>query len=184
MHTSVAALFLSIPIYAYAQTVTLFAVSPFSTAAQARPTPVALDSVRFTAEGVGADGATTYIEIAVESGLGLANPSATSVLTTFSPVTLVANFIADASGYVVETPVGDKRAVTESCRFSNGVGTCVLDLPATTTTFSGTVVPLVATPAATTSTPHNSARSIAGFLVNLEHWGVFCAMMGALFHIL
>ncbi|KAJ7110886.1 hypothetical protein C8R44DRAFT_742663 [Mycena epipterygia] len=116
------------------------------------------------------------LSLQVESGVGVANPSTTSV-KTFSPVVWFptcellshsdplspkGKFIADASGYLVEAPVKGSMVVVESCRLgSNGVGICVLELPfpiATTTTISGAVVPFYTF----VTTPHSSAsRSTA-----------------------
>lgn len=97
----------------------------------------------------------------------------------------VGNFIADASGYVVEAPFEGSMAVVESCTFgSNGVGTCVAVLPApfaTTSTYSGSIVPFYTL----VTTPHNSAsRPSAASLGNLRLWGYFSVVIAALFHVL
>ncbi|KAJ7110880.1 hypothetical protein C8R44DRAFT_742657 [Mycena epipterygia] len=152
MLVPVAVLLLSVSIRACAQqTVTLYEVS--DTAVGLGPTLVIQESVTFEAAGIGTDGATTYREVVVESALGEGNPTMTSLTPFRTPVKATGNFIADASGYIIEVPFEGSMIVAASCRFgSDGSGTCVAELLAplaTTTTYSGPVVPfytLITTP--------------------------------------
>ncbi|KAJ7136886.1 hypothetical protein C8R44DRAFT_768048 [Mycena epipterygia] len=182
MHICRAGLLLSISIYVSAQSVTLYDIS----------TPTAgpafvQESYSLSAAGVNSDGATTYIEVVVQSGLAVELPTTTSFTVLATPATFTNTLIADASGFRKEIALQSSLTIVESCRFgSNGFGTCVRAEPLPeqtstyTATFSGTVVPFQTLAVA----KHNSASRSAALLSSLKGWGIVSSVIGALFHIL
>ncbi|KAJ7104814.1 hypothetical protein C8R44DRAFT_987757 [Mycena epipterygia] len=183
MHICRAGLLLALSIYASAQSVTLYDISVAPTAG---PTFIEQESISLSAAGVNSDGATTYIEVVVQSGLGQVFPTTTSFQAFSSPATFTNTLVADASGFRQEDPFRGSLTIVESCRFgSNGFGTCVQEVPfpaqssTVTATFSGAVVPFQTLAVA----KHNSAsRSGAALLSDLKRWGVVSSMIGALCH--
>ncbi|KAJ7120266.1 hypothetical protein C8R44DRAFT_921389 [Mycena epipterygia] len=195
MHICVALLLLSTSIYA---------IRGFPDVSTPAPTGsdvvIQANSFSISAAGVGADGATTYVEVEVESSHLQVEPSRTITFLSV-PTTFTNTFIADASGVRLSyaTPVPFQlssltRTVAETCSFgANGLGTCVLDNAlagsATASTFSGSVVPLYTLAAATTApttTQPSSSTSPNGAAPHhvFAHWNVVWMVLGILFHIL
>ncbi|KAJ7131435.1 hypothetical protein C8R44DRAFT_774832 [Mycena epipterygia] len=129
----------------HAETVTLFGL---------RPNGYPMNAVSLSAGGVGADGATTYVEEIIQTVAVYGESPATAIITAPIPVqTLYATLVADASVYryskLPSTGVDGVEAfgVLETCTIDgNGGGTCVAQGWADggetmTTTFSGSVTP-------------------------------------------
>ncbi|KAJ7935185.1 hypothetical protein B0H13DRAFT_2649919 [Mycena leptocephala] len=132
----VTALLSSALILASAQT--LYTVSP----AVPSQTVIEEKSISISRGGVGADGATIYVEVDVETSLIMLAPSET--ITVFSvPTTLTQTFVEDASHWRGSEVInGSVLNWIQTCTFgSDGEGTCARNLAKQTTTFSGSLVP-------------------------------------------
>ncbi|KAJ7476358.1 hypothetical protein B0H11DRAFT_2032055 [Mycena galericulata] len=123
-------------------------------------------SLSISAAGVGADGETTYVAVAVESAAYLVSiGSTTATLSTLSPEpsTIIATFVEGASGFAYTA--GAPFAAVESCTFGkDALATCVdLDIVGTSTqtvTYSGSVFPAL-TLSPTGTAPASSGTSSA-----------------------
>ncbi|KAJ6572025.1 hypothetical protein B0H19DRAFT_1132234 [Mycena capillaripes] len=129
-------------------------------------TEVLAQSVSISAVGVGADGATTYVEELVESYVAIEYSDTTvTVLSTPAPEVTV-TFVEDASNFHESVPfqTGD---FLETCAFGqDGHGTCIDKFPypssTLTRTVSGTVVPYyIFAAAASPSTTNHAPSSVA-----------------------
>ncbi|KAJ7485694.1 hypothetical protein FB451DRAFT_1432370 [Mycena latifolia] len=128
---------------------TLYGVSEIS------PSPTVVESLSRTisAIGVGADGATTYVEEGTESFLAFVYPSTTQILLS-TPSPFTGTFVQDASGERFSASSGQKFQA-QTCGFgADGQGTCVEKVPigpvTETQTYSGPVVPVYTLPSAAT----------------------------------
>ncbi|KAJ7098335.1 hypothetical protein C8R44DRAFT_358683 [Mycena epipterygia] len=85
-------------------------------------------SVSVSAAGVGADGATTYVEDILESYIAIEYSDTTVTLLT-TPIAYTVTFVADASGYHESFQFGMEGQAFETCGFgADGHGTCVEEL--------------------------------------------------------
>ncbi|KAJ6487399.1 hypothetical protein C8R47DRAFT_1320645, partial [Mycena vitilis] len=115
------------------------------------------ESLVISAAGTNAQGATTYVEVAVVSSELLIEPSTTRTLLS-APTTFTQTLVADASGFTLVA-----QNVVESCGLGGiGAGTCVEKVArqseTLTFTYSGSVVPFH-TLAATTSAASSGVRA-------------------------
>ncbi|KAJ7021390.1 hypothetical protein C8F04DRAFT_1273822 [Mycena alexandri] len=154
----------------YAQTVTLHDV--FATASGL--TQIDSESFSFSAGGVGADGATTYVGVVVES-FAVDELASTTVTFADKPFTATVTRVEDASGYRLTSPeeicedgvcTVDTTAPPDvrTCSFgADGQGSCVQQLggESRTLTWSGSVVPIYTLPAATGTPAKNHAAAAA-----------------------
>ncbi|KAJ7021373.1 hypothetical protein C8F04DRAFT_1273806 [Mycena alexandri] len=148
---------------AHAQTVTLYYVPPIDPL----ETQILSESLSISAGGVGADGLTTYVEVAVESYDALEEPGTTN--TVMRHVT----FVENASGVYQSAPVEmcadgactadttDPPAV-QTCAFgADGHGTCLEKVfrpfGTQTLTYSGAVMPFYTLATATSAPQSNHA---------------------------
>ncbi|KAJ7097400.1 hypothetical protein C8R44DRAFT_812203 [Mycena epipterygia] len=149
VQTIKAALLLSTSIHVHAQTLYKVSVKPPTSATLA----VIAESISIFADGVDADGATTYVEVGVESSFLVVAPTTTfTILST--PITFTETFAAGASVFRVSGAVPG-GSLFETCTFSaNTAGTCVEERPNATSirteTFSGTAIPFYTLAAAAT----------------------------------
>ncbi|KAJ7484491.1 hypothetical protein FB451DRAFT_1393038 [Mycena latifolia] len=129
---------------------TLYGISQISPVATVVESPA---SRIYSAIGVGADGATTYVEEDIESFIAFIFPSTTEIVLS-EPTTLTGTFVQDASGERASTSSGLVYQA-ETCGFgADGHGTCVDEFGrgslTVTQTFSGVVEPFYTFPSAAT----------------------------------
>ncbi|KAJ7097383.1 hypothetical protein C8R44DRAFT_889301 [Mycena epipterygia] len=136
----IAALPLSTSIHVRAQT--LYEVSQsLTTTAE-----IVAESIFISAGGVGADGATTYVEVGVESSILEIDPTKTVSDRLNPPITFTETFAAHPSVFRLSESLPAGIHV-QTCTFSvNGHGTCAGERPkfgsgTLSETFSGAVVP-------------------------------------------
>ncbi|KAJ7716082.1 hypothetical protein B0H16DRAFT_1741533 [Mycena metata] len=161
-----------------ASVVTLYDVPPPSTSNTV--SLVDHESIFLSVDGVGADGATTYVDVMVQSYQAEVLPS-TTITIVDEPFTATATLVEDASGYRITSP--DESCTNGNCTVdtaapqgvrtcsfgTDGQGTCVQGQQAqvggistaTTiqTTWSGSVVPVFTLPASTSAPKSNGAAA-------------------------
>ncbi|KAJ7023135.1 hypothetical protein C8F04DRAFT_1401845 [Mycena alexandri] len=131
----VAVLLLSLPILAAAQT--LRYVSTGNNLGVLNSTIITVSPL-----GVGSDGETTYVEVAVDGTQG--SPSSPAILDIPTPLTLTTTFAEGASAMRESLLLpGEDFAFT--CTFSDGRGTCFQSVGVSNPTRSGSVTPHVFT---------------------------------------
>ncbi|KAJ7484492.1 hypothetical protein FB451DRAFT_1363991 [Mycena latifolia] len=121
-------------------------------------------SLTYSAIGVGADGATTYLEKDVESFLALVYPSTTQILLS-TPTTVTVTFVQDASGQRFTASEGTVVQF-RTCGFgADEQGTCVdkfaFGTATKTQTYSGPVEPFYTFPSAATLSAPFISRAIS-----------------------